>query len=71
MADMSSELGSRIRNLREARGYTIESFARDLGWSWITVSRYERGKSTPSLERLHHIADTLDVSVEELLKAAA
>lgn len=71
MADMSSraakKLGARIRALRTAQGYTIESFAQALGYSWITVSRYERGKVLPDLERLHHIADTLGVPVTDLL----
>lgn len=75
MTDMSSSsddravrLGKRIRRLRKAKGYgSIEAFARDLGFSWITVSRYERGKSTPDLDRLHQIADLLGVSVSELV----
>jgi transcriptional regulator with XRE-family HTH domain len=62
------KLGVRIRRLRKAKGYeSIEAFARDLGYSWITVSRYERGKSTPDLTRLHHIADVLGVSIAELV----
>jgi transcriptional regulator with XRE-family HTH domain len=71
MVDMSSgigvQLGARIRALRTTRGYTIESFAQKLGFSWITVSRYERGKSTPNIDRLHHIAEVLDVSIEDLV----
>lgn len=71
MSDMSSALGARIRELRLAKGYTIESFAHELGYSWITVSRYERGKSTPDITRLHHIADALGVTASELLGQAA
>lgn len=67
MTDMSSELGARIRLLRTEKGYTIESFARALGYSWITVSRYERGKTAPDLIRVHHIADVLGITAEELL----
>lgn len=68
MADMSRALGVRIRELRREAGYdSIEAFARALGFSWPTVSRYERGVTTPDLVRLHHIADVLGVSVEDLL----
>lgn len=74
MSDMSSpagravRLGQRIRVLRKEKGFdSIEAFARECGFSWITVSRYERGKSTPDLERLHRMADVLDVSVGELV----
>lgn len=63
-----ARLGVRLRKLRTDKGYTsIEAFARDLGYSWITVSRYERGKSTPDLERLHHIAGVLGVTISELV----
>lgn len=69
MADMSIGLGERIRELRKRANYdSIEAFAHALGYSWPTVSRYERGVTTPSLERLRHIADTLGVSLEELLE---
>lgn len=76
MSDMSSAvgplIGPRIRRLRKAAGFeSIEAFARELGYSWITVSRYERGKSIPSIERLGHIADVLGVDLDELLKATA
>lgn len=68
---MSRALGARIRELRKRQGYeSIEAFARDLGYSWPTVSRYERGVTTPDLERLHHIADTLGVTLEDLLDGA-
>lgn len=68
MADMSIALGEKIRLLRRQKGYkSIEAFAQALGYSWPTVSRYERGVTTPSLDRLHEIADLLEVPLEELL----
>lgn len=68
MADMSNALGRKIRLLRREKGFdSMESFAQALGYSWITVSRYERGKTTPDLVRLHHIADVLGVSAEDLV----
>ena len=76
--DMSSVsgqvLGRRIRRLRTEKGFeSIEAFGIALGYSWITVSRYERGVTTPTLARLQHIANVLDVPLSELLteKAAA
>lgn len=68
MADMSIALGVRIRELRKAAGYeSIEAFAHALGYSWPTVSRYERGVTTPSLDRLRTIAETLGITLEDLL----
>lgn len=67
-------LGRRIRRIRLEKGFdSIEAFGIALGYSWITVSRYERGVTTPTLARLQHIANVLDVPLAELLsdKAAA
>jgi len=62
------KLGARIRRLRREAGFdSIESFAHALGMSWITVSRYERGISEISVERLHRIADVLKLPIGRLL----
>jgi transcriptional regulator with XRE-family HTH domain len=61
-------LGAKIRQLRQAAGYeSMEAFAFDLGVSWITISRYERGVSEISVGRLDQIAKVLDVPVTHLL----
>lgn len=62
-----TNLGKRIRQAREQKGYTIESFAHALGVSWITVSRYERGKGGIPLDRLDEIAALLDTKASDLL----
>jgi transcriptional regulator with XRE-family HTH domain len=62
------QLGARIRRARRDAGFdSIESFAHALGYSWITVSRYERGVSEITVERLHHVADTLGIPISELV----
>lgn len=68
---VSEKFGRNLRKLRDERGLTQESLARELGVSWITVSRYERGKSQPTANRLHLIAEVLDTTAAELLKDAA
>lgn len=68
---VSEKFGRNLRKIRDERGLTQESLARELGVSWITVSRYERGKSRPTVNRLHLIADVLDTTTAELLKDAA
>lgn len=61
-------LGARIRRARKEAGFdSIEAFAHALGYSWITVSRYERGVSEITVARLHHIADVLDVPISALV----
>jgi DNA-binding transcriptional regulator YiaG len=37
-----------IRRLRQREGLTQEQFARLLGVTWTTISRWENGKSKPS-----------------------
>lgn len=61
----------RIKELRVSSGRTQESLARELGVSWITVSRWERGTSEPPLHQLRRIAETLGVQPSELLEEAA
>jgi len=38
----------RIRKLRSRLGLTQEAFARQLGVTWVTVSRWSRGLSKPT-----------------------
>lgn len=61
-------LGAKIRRIRREKGYeSIESFAHALGMSWITVSRYERGVSEITVQRLHRVADVLGVDITEFV----
>lgn len=65
-------LGAQIRQARKDAGHvSMESFAREIGVSWITVSRWERGVSEISVDRLGQIADALGVSIERLLERKA
>jgi transcriptional regulator with XRE-family HTH domain len=58
--------GRRIRAFRKLKGYTQESFAKDLGVSVSVLGEVERGNRVPSEEFLQEIADALNISVEEL-----
>jgi transcriptional regulator with XRE-family HTH domain len=58
--------GRRIRAFRKLKGYTQESFAKDLGVSVSVLGEVERGNRVPSKEFLQEIADALNISVEEL-----
>lgn len=46
MAEAST--ADEIRKLREALGMTQEEFAREVGVSFSTVSRWETGRGSPS-----------------------
>lgn len=73
MTDLA-HIGKRVRTIREAQRPRVsqETLARELGVSWITISRLERGVGKKlDLDRLHNVADALGVTVDQLLEDAA
>jgi transcriptional regulator with XRE-family HTH domain len=58
--------GRRIRAFRKLKGYTQESFAKDLGVSVSVLGEIERGNRLPSDQFVEDIANALNVSVQEL-----
>lgn len=58
--------GRRIRAFRKLKGYTQESFAKQLGLSVSILGEIERGNRTPSEDFLVNVSHTLNVSIEEL-----
>jgi transcriptional regulator with XRE-family HTH domain len=65
----SGGLGARLRTARRASGMTQKQLADQLGVESITVSRWERGVTTPSLPRLRRIAELTDTTVSDLVRA--
>ena len=66
MKNVSQLLGSRIKRARKDRGFTIDSFAKALGKSKSTVSKYENGIICVDAETLYAIATILDVDMKDL-----
>lgn len=62
-------VGQRIRNIRQSKGLTLEEFGNLLipKATRSNVSKWERGSSLPSNERLPLIAELGDMTVDELL----
>jgi transcriptional regulator with XRE-family HTH domain len=58
--------GRRIRAFRKLKGYTQESFAKDLGVSVSILGEIERGNRLPTEEFLQAVAERLNVTIEEL-----
>lgn len=54
----------RLLKTREERELTLTDVAKQLGYSPTTVSNYEMGKRTPTLEYLSAFAKTYKVSFE-------
>lgn len=56
-----------IKKIRKSRGFTQEELAARLNVTRQTISKWENGYSVPDAETLIKLADTLEVSVSELL----
>lgn len=56
-----------IRHFRKQRGWTQEDLANAIGVKRATISKYENGTISPSLDQLKAIADALDISLTALL----
>lgn len=66
----AQHIGTRIRELRKAKGLTLQQLADVFGISRASVSEWESGRSKPDGGRLLKLADVLDTSVEYLLDGA-
>jgi putative transcriptional regulator len=55
MTNKSSDIGQRVRELRERLNLTQEALAHNLGVSFATVNRWENGWTAPSKLALRQI----------------
>ena len=60
-------LGENIRRERVIRKMTQAELAEKIGSSQMMVSRFEKGKDSPSVWRCYLIAKVFDTSIEQLL----
>jgi transcriptional regulator with XRE-family HTH domain len=67
---MEKDLAANVRALRELRGLTQAELGSRAGIGAASVSHFETGQRTPSLESLVKLADALQVSVDVLLGRA-
>ncbi|HKL54753.1 MAG: helix-turn-helix domain-containing protein [Roseovarius sp.] len=59
-------LGERVRELRKARGWTLEQAAGQAGLARSTLSKIENGQMSPTYEALKKLAVGLEISVPQL-----
>ena len=64
---MMRDIGKNIRDLRQQRHLTQEELAEQLFVTRQTVSNYENGKGFPDISLIEPLANTLQVSLPELL----
>lgn len=58
--------GRRIRAFRKLKGYTQESFSKELGISVSIIGEIERGNRLPAGDLLDKIANCLKISIDDL-----
>ena len=62
-----NRIGARIKEIRERKGFTQETFAARMGLSTTYISTIERGLKLPKLDTFIRMANVLEVSADELL----
>jgi transcriptional regulator with XRE-family HTH domain len=66
-ADILVRFGRRVRELRKDQGYSQESFAYACELDRTYVGGIERGERNVALRNIEKIADTLGITVSELM----
>lgn len=69
-ADTGGEFKQNLRRIRELRGMTQAGMGERAGVAAASISHFETGQRSPSLETLVKLADALDVTVDTLLGRA-
>ena len=67
---VSKDLGARLREARERKGFTVRGLARYVGVSPSLVSQIERGRVMPSVGTLYTITNQLELVVDDLFRDA-
>jgi transcriptional regulator with XRE-family HTH domain len=65
-----TDLGKAIRELREARGLTLDALAAKAGMHTTYLSRIERAHSSPTWEKVSSLAEALDLPISAIATAA-
>ena len=66
MGNLKKQFGLRIKELRQARGWTQEYLAEKLEMETQNISRMENGIHMPNSDRIERIADIFNVKINEL-----
>jgi transcriptional regulator with XRE-family HTH domain len=65
------DLGNRVRELRKAKGWTLEQAATQAGLARSTLSKIENGQMSPTYDALKKLAQGMAISVPQLFTPAA
>ncbi len=62
-ARLAFELGAKVRELREQRGWSQSRLAQEAGMTQPAIARFEAGGTVPTLPVLHRLARSLDADL--------
>lgn len=62
---ISIKLGHRVKELREAKGYSQEKLAYIANMDRVSIGYIEQGRRTPKISTLYNLAKYLDVSIAD------
>jgi transcriptional regulator with XRE-family HTH domain len=66
--DILERFGNRVRELRKAKGLSQEAFAAECGLDRTYVGGIERGQRNVALRNIESIAQTLGITLCELMR---
>lgn len=58
--------GNNLKKLMKEKGYTVESFSKEIGYDENTIKKWRAGKRIPDLDRLKSIAKIFGITIQEL-----
>lgn len=61
------EIGTKIRKIRELKGFSQENIADELGMSLTGYGKIERNEVSVNVDKLMQISEALGVSVENII----
>lgn len=64
---LKNQFPQRLKELREEKGLSIKTLAKELGVSDIAIGRWEKGLRTPNIDALILVANYFNVSADYLL----
>lgn len=68
MNDIHTKIGENLKNIRKARGLTIDALSESAGVSKSMISEIERGIRNPSITTLWNLANCLKIPLNSFLK---
>jgi transcriptional regulator with XRE-family HTH domain len=65
--EVANIVGSRIRRIRQSKGFTIKKLALETGVEYTQLSRIERGQINTSVFQLFLISRALNINFSEII----